>query len=356
MTFQPITPVAVLVAIAVLLIGIRMAALYRVLVRTGLGRYLRVVLRWSALTVAGLLLVLAAARPGLPHDSGGHANTKPAKSGATNANVFFVVDRSVDGRVEDYSDAKSRMSGIRSDIAALIDQYPRARFSVIAFASKASVDWPLSDDVWSLKPYVKGLSAYTDVAEDAMFSVNIAAANDVLRTQLDDATKQYKDSKNLVFYFGEGAGGSRVAQSGFDVSHGAIAGGAVLGYGSTTGGPIPMGFFNGGLAYMWDKQNNQAANSAINEDGLKAIAAELGVPYFHRDNSPITPVVPAVDLSSPAPGDTPVSGSMSVERTELYWVFTGLAAVLALGETYLTLREFRRNRIPRQVRPTHAAT
>ncbi|SPM33659.1 Secreted protein containing bacterial Ig-like domain and vWFA domain [Mycobacterium rhizamassiliense] len=349
MTFQPIAPVAVLIAIAILLVGIRMAALYRVLVRTGTGRYRRVVLRWSALTAAGLLLVLAAGRPGLPHDTG-QANAKPAKTGAANANIFFVVDRSVDGRVEDYADGKSRLSGIRSDITALIDQYPRARFSIIEFASKAGVDWPLSDDVWSLKPFVKGLSAYTEVPEDAMYQVNIAAANDVLRTQLDSATKQYKDSKNLVFYFGEGAGGSRTAQSGFDIAHGAIAGGAVLGYGTPAGGLIPMGFYNGNLVYMWDKQNNRAANSAINEDGLKAIAAELGVPYFHRDNSPITPVVPAVDLSSPAPGDTPVSGSVSVERTELYWLFTGLAAVLALGETFLTLREFRRNRIPRRVR------
>lgn len=327
-----------------------MAALYRVLVRTGTGRYRRVVLRWSALTAAGLLLVLAAARPGLPYDSAGQANTKPANNGSANANIFFVIDRSVDGRVEDYADSKSRLSGIRSDVAALIDQYPRARFAIIAFASKAGLDWPLSDDVWSLKPYVKGLSAYTEVSEDAMFAVNIAAANDLLRHKLDQATEQHKDSKNLVFYFGEGAGGSRVAQSGFDIAHGAIAGGAVLGYGSSAGGPIPMGFFNGNLAYMWDTQNDQAANSAINEDGLKAIAGELGVPYFHRDNSPITPVVPAVDLSSPGPGDTPVIGSMSVERTELYWLFTGLAAALALGETFLTLREFRRNRTPRRVR------
>ena len=51
-------------------------------------------------------------------------------------------------------------------------------------------------------------------------------------------------------------------------------------------------------------------------------------------------------LPGPGPADTPVSGSMSVERTELYWVFTGLATALVLAEIYLTLREFRRNRIP----------
>ncbi|WP_421843931.1 hypothetical protein [Mycobacterium sp.] len=76
---------------------------------------------------------------------------KQSTEAKVGANVFIVVDRSLDGRVEDYDDAKSRMSGIRSDIIALTDQYPRARFALISFASKATLDWPLSDDVWSFK-------------------------------------------------------------------------------------------------------------------------------------------------------------------------------------------------------------
>ncbi|WP_421843929.1 hypothetical protein [Mycobacterium sp.] len=158
--------------------------------------------------------------------------------------------------------------------------------------------------------------------------VNVGAADDLLRTKLDEATKHYRDSKNLVFYFGEGAGGSRAAQAGFDIPRGAISGGAVLGYGTQAGGPIPQGYVDGKLIYMWDERADQAANSGLNEDALKAIAVELGVPYFHRDTGLITPVVPAVDLTDP--GGSPVIASSTVERTELYWVFTGLAAALAL--------------------------
>lgn len=352
MTFQPILPAAALIAIAAVLIVIRMVALYRVLVRAGTGRYLHVVLRWGGLTAAGLLLVLAAARPGLgPSDSRGQAQSKPAGSPTANANVFFVIDRSVDSRVEDYVDHTSRMSGIRSDIEALMDEYPRARFAVIGFASKASLDWPLSDDVWSLKPLIKGLSAYIEVPPDAMFQVNAAAANDVLRDKLTEATQWYPGSKNLVFYFGEGAGGSRAPQGGFDLPQGAIAGGAVLGYGTAAGGPIKQGWVNGNLSYMSDPQTNGPAISGINENTLKAIASELGVPYFHREGGPITAVVPAVDLTSgQRSNDSAVVASIAMERTELYWVFTGLATALALGEIYLTLREFRRNRVSRTTR------
>jgi Ca-activated chloride channel homolog len=350
MTFQPIVSVAMLVGIAAVLIIVRMFALYRVLVRTGSGRYLRVVLRWSGLTAAGLLLVLAAARPGLePSDNAARADNKPQAARSVNANVFFVVDRSVDSRVEDYIDGKSRMSGIRDDMEALVDQYPQARFAVISFASKAKMDWPLSDDVWSLKPRVEGMSPYTDVSADAMFTVDAGAAKDLLRDKLAQASRLYPDSKNLVFYFGEGAGGSRAAQSSFDLPSGAVAGGAVLGYGTPAGGPIRQAFVNGDLIYMGDAATNGPAISRIDDKTLKAIAADLGVPYFHRDGSPITPVIPAVDLTSDTAGDSPVVSSIAVERTELYWVFTGLAAVLILIEVYLTVLEFRRNRLPRKV-------
>jgi Ca-activated chloride channel homolog len=350
MTFQPIVSVSMLIGIAAVLIVVRMFALYRILVRTGSGRYLRVVLRWSGLTAAGLLLVLAAARPGLePSDNAARADNKPSATRSVDANVFFVVDRSVDSRVEDYIDGKSRMSGIRDDMAALVDQFPRARFSVISFASKAKMEWPLSDDVWSLKPRVEGMSPYTDVSADAMFTVNAAAANDLLRDKLAAASRLYPDSKNLVFYFGEGAGGSQASQGSFDLPSGSVAGGAVLGYGTPAGGPIRQAYVNGDLVFMGDPQTNGPAISRIDDKELKAVAGELGVPYFHRDGSPITPVIPAVDLTSESSADSPVVASIAVERTELYWVFTGIAAVLLLVEVYLTLLEFRRNRLPRKV-------
>lgn len=157
MSFDPIVSPVLLFVLGGLLIVIRMAALYRVLVRTGTGHYRKVVLRWSGLTLAVLLLVLAAARPGF--DLGDdHPAEQPKGSLAVdpNLNVFFVVDRSVNSRVEDFGDRESRMAGIRADIASLIDEYPRARFAVIAFASKAGVDWPLSDDAWSLQSMIRG--------------------------------------------------------------------------------------------------------------------------------------------------------------------------------------------------------
>ncbi|WP_142304860.1 VWA domain-containing protein [Mycobacterium avium] len=339
-------PVWLLIIIAVVLTGVRMTALYRVLVRTGPGRYRPVVLRWSGLTLAVLMLVVAAARPGLESKDahrGDRPPTSPAASTA-NLNVVFVIDRSVDSRVEDFADHTSRMAGIRDDVAALIDQYPRARFSVIEFASKAREAWPLSDDAWSLKPLIAGLSSYTEVPEDAMYQVDAGAANDTLHNTLTLARNQHQGSKNVVFYLGCGASGSRAPQTGFTLGD-LVAGGAVLGYGTRAGGPIPRGFIGGNLTFMADQQSGAPLVNSIGEDTLQALAGELGVTYYHRDKGQsISAVIPSV-TAQPSPDAAALLASQTVERTELYWLFSLLAAALVAAEIYLTARDYRRARL-----------
>jgi Ca-activated chloride channel family protein len=345
MTFEPVLPVAVLIAIAAVVSAIRVMTLRRVLERAGRGCRMRVVARWSGLTLAVLLVVLAAARPGFP--AGNARSLSVASAAGSNLDVFFVVDRSVNSRVEDFGDQKSRMAGIRGDMSALIDQYPRARFAVISFSSRALVDWPLSDDVWSLKPRVAGLSPYPSAQPDAVYQVNAAAASDMLRYKLYQASQQFPRSKNLVFYFGEGAAGSRVPQGEFDLGSAKVAGGGVLGYGTPAGGPIPEEVVNGNVFHAVDAQTGTVLNSPVNESALTAIADQLGVPYFHRESGqPITTVMPQV--SANGNDNIAVISSGVADRTELYWLLTMPVAVLILVEMFLIIRLFLRNRLARR--------
>lgn len=351
MTFYPALPALTLLIIGAVLLAIRMVALYRLLLRTEPGRYRRVAMRWSGLTVAVILLLIAAGRPGFDHDRGSYSvDLNPVAKVDPNLNVFFVVDRSVNSRVEDFGDGKSRMSGMREDIRALIDEYPRARFALISYASKASMDWPLSDDAWSLQSMVKGLSPYTRVAPDAIYQANPVAARDLLRDKADDAAATFAGSKNLVFYFGEGAPNSRAASGSFGVDRGKVAGGAVLGYGTPAGGPIPAGWMDGKKGYQSDPSGNGAAlNSTLDEPRLKGIAAQLNVPYFHRQSGqPIGGVLPPLDQSATVRHDGHKVTTQLLERREMYWAFTLMAAVLLLAEITLTIREYRRNRMSRR--------
>jgi Ca-activated chloride channel homolog len=311
MTFQPVLPPVILIVISVAVIVTRLITMGQLMKTTRWAT----VWRWSGLTLAVLLVLLAAARPGIEPRG---QEAAASKQSGRNTNVFLIVDRSVNSRVEDYGDGQSRMSGIRADIAALIDRYPQARFAVIAFASRPSLDWPLSEDAWSLEPTVARLSPH-DGAPDDSSQVNAAAAANVLRYQLIAAGQQYPDSESLVFYFGSGAGGSRAPQGEFDPLPGSVDGGAVLGYGA-----------------------------ALNEPGLRRIAEQLGVPYAHREEGqPFTQAAPSPDSAAQS-AESPAATSGVVERTELYWVFTLLAAVLLLFEIYLTVREFRRTRMARR--------
>ncbi|GAS91304.1 vWA domain-containing protein [Mycolicibacterium brisbanense] len=350
MTFDPIVAPIALFGLGALLIVIRMVALYRVLVRTGTGQYRKVVLRWGGLTLAVLMLVFASARPGFDLD-GDHPAEQPKGASAVdpNLNVFFVVDRSVNMRVQDFGDRQSRMAGVRADISSLINEYPRARFGLVSFASKAAVDWPLSDDAWSLQSLVHGLSPYTLVAPDAMYQADPTAARDELRKQLEAAAGRFKDSKSLVFYFGSGDAGTRATSESFDLPDKAVSGGAVLGYGTSAGGPVPQGWVGGTKVYQNDPGTGAPLNSTLDESTLKKIAGELGVPYFHREaGQSITAVLPAVDPVAGSDDENPLHASKLVERRELYWLFTMLAAALVLGEIVLTIREFRRNRMSRK--------
>lgn len=311
MTFQPVLPTVVLLVVAVVVIALRLLTMGRLYATAG-GRW-STVWRWSGLTLAVLLILIAAARPGVEH---GERGATAAARSADNTNVFFIVDRSPDSALEDHAENQSRMSAIRNDIQSLIDQYPGARFAMIAFASRPSLDWPLSEDAWSLRPEVARLTPYpaSANAEDA----NAAAAANVLRYQLIGAGQQYPDSESLVFYFGSGAAGSRAPQGQFDPTAGSVDGGAVFGYGA-----------------------------ARNEQGLRAIAEQLGVPYVVRDDGrAIAEAAPGRGTPEPTAGASTPSGL--ADRTELYWVFTLLASVLLLFELFASIRDIRRTRLARR--------
>ena len=306
MTFSPVVPPVVLITIAAAVVVLRLYTM-RHLARSASQRW-TTVWRWSALTLAVVLMLIAAARPAI---GGSHGSEASSPNDAT-ANVFLIVDRSADSAVTDYGAGRPRIAGIRDDVAALVDRYPRARFALITFASRSSLEWPLSEDDWSLRPVVAAVNPYPD---DAVGEVNAAAAANILRYQLIAAAQRSPGAQNLVFYFGSGAPSSRVPQGEFDPPPGSVDGGAVFGYGATR-----------------------------NDPGLQRVADQLGVPFMPRDAAQ-----PVADVAPDADGVSSVQSTVDApDRTDLYWVFTMVAAVLLLFECYLTLREFRTSRVARR--------
>jgi hypothetical protein len=255
-------------------------------------------LRRSGLVVAAVLLLIAVFRPTL----GDGAPSVTSVAGERAPNIFLIVDRS--------AEMSSRMALARDDINAVIDRYPDARFSLISFDARPSLDWPLSADSWSLRAIVAAADSYprgTDVM------TNAGAASTVLRYQLISALQQYPRAENLVFYFGAGAPDSTAPQREFQIPENSVDGGAVFGYGA------------GGAAV------------------LQAVADQLGVDHLQREQiQSVAEVIP-----DPAEVEQRTDNASASSGFELYWVLAGIAALLILVELYHALRHLRRTRLDR---------
>lgn len=304
MTFDPVMPGIVLAVAAATLLALRAVAL---LPAARAGR--TSVARWAVTTVALLLLVLAAARP-VTGSAAGEQNAQRPQEGA---NIYFLVDRSSDSAIPDFGDVP-RIAAMRSDIEEVIRAHPDARFAIIGFAARPSIDWPLSADAWSLQPAVDALTPYPGIDST---EVNAAAAANVLRYQLISSGQQFPQAENLVYYLGSGAGESTVPQGVFDTPR--IDDGAVLGYGTGPG-----------------------------EARLREIAAQLGLPYVPRRDGAELPSARAPESGTATATDP----ATAPQPTELYWVLTMLATALLLVEIYLTTRDLRRTRAVRRQAPS----
>lgn len=302
MSFSPVVPSVLLILIAAVIVVARVVALHRIRpkdrTRSAIGR-------WCGLSVAAALLLIAAARPVLGEDLA----ASPAV-GAREPNVFLVLDRSADMALPG-SDGRARMAAARDDAEQLIARHPAARFAVIGFADRPSLDWPLSADTWSLRPVLAAAMPYPGTPE-TVDQTNVGAADNVLRYQLISAVQQYPRALNLVYYLGAGAPESEAPQRAFELPEGSVDGGAVLGYSA-----------DGGAA-------------------LQAVADQIGLPYRSRvDNTPLAEALPQRDTQAVEAAPP----SLLAGRTETYWLPAAGAAVLLLIELFLVLREFRRTRL-----------
>jgi Ca-activated chloride channel family protein len=142
-TFLPVAPWPVLL---VLLVAALAAVWWNPTSRTVPGESRAT--HWR-LTAAVLLLGLAAVRPAVPGEQ--------VDTSAANLNVYFVVDTTSSIIAEDYADERPRVQGVASDIAAIAEALPGARYSVVTFDQDARVRLPLTTDTTALDAAVETL-------------------------------------------------------------------------------------------------------------------------------------------------------------------------------------------------------
>jgi Ca-activated chloride channel family protein len=354
MTFNPVLPwwlMAALAAVLALGVGTALARARPARARPGGDRSDKAEFHgWLFRGGLVLLLLLAAARPGIP------GGTVPAA--ASELDVFFVVDTSSSIVAEDYSAAgkpgagehPARLDGVRQDIRTIAGELAGARYSVITFDSGTVVRMPLTADTSALDTVVSVLGPQiTSYSEGS----SVTAAGTVLAERLEAARDRHPERPRLVFYFGDGEQTSAAAPRAFGVDPSLVSGGAVLGYGTADGGRMKIN--SGDPArpaadyIVAPGGGGEAAVSRIDEQKLQDIARGLAVPYVHR----VAGDASAPMLQKARPGTLERTGDSLEGRNELYWLPALAAFLLALRETLLVFRQLQELRPVRS--PSRAA-
>lgn len=343
MSFLPILPAWIFWPLAALLLG---AAVVLVLRGTVLrGTVLSGTVKKGTVSAAArtarwrfaalvLLVVIAAARPSVVGGNDPVATTE--------LNVFFVVDTSPSSAAEDYDGNQTRITGMKSDINAIGAELAGARFSLISFDNVAKTVLPLTTDATALRTMTAVLSARSVYASKGS---SVSSAKGELAARLAAAEKTHPERPRLVFYLGDGEQTSAQAPEPFAAGTGLIDGGAVLGYGTSTGGKMRENGFDPERPgpYIMDKSTDiyRPAVSVLDEVSLQAIATQLGVPYLHRENaSDLSAVMKDASPRAATTVDGAAGDNVGAGRLEGYWVFAMAAFGMALWELVIYGRAY----------------
>jgi Ca-activated chloride channel family protein len=267
------------------------------------------------------LVLVAALRPALP--------STDIRVDASALDVYFVVDTTSSVMARDYEGGTSRLTGVRADLRGVAQQLPGARFSLITFDADTTTRLPLTSDAGALAS-----AADTLRPETSAFSrgSSVTVARDAVRQSLERGRESHPDRPRILFYLGDGEQTASTQPPPFTLDGDLVNGGAVLGYGTKTGGPM-LSTGDRESGDIIDPATKQPAISTIDEQQLAAIADQLGVPYLHRttpdDGAGIVDAVQLKAMAAVRTADT--TGTVS-GRTEVYWVALLLLSLLAAWE------------------------
>lgn len=269
MTWRPLLPWAVLLLVGLVGTGACVLGLLRASPTTSsrVGWAARMVMVWA--------LVAIAAQPS-------STTTVPVGTATSNVDVLLVVDRTGSMAAQDWNGDQPRLDGVRADIATLVEALPGVRWSVLAWDSQAVRTLPFTSDAHALTSWTASLrqeiTAYSGGSQ-------IDRPLEKLTEVIADEAERRPQALQYVVILSDGESTLDGPTTSFRGLRDHVAGGAVLGYGTNTGGQ--MRSYNGAVdpdpdaPWITDDAGAPAV-SRIDEQVLTAVADQLGVPYLHR--------------------------------------------------------------------------
>lgn len=203
----------------------------------------------------------------------------------TNIDILFVVDTTISMVAEDYNGDNPRLDGVRADIISIAEAFPGARYSIINFDNLATRLLPYTEYIDPLVTTVNNLRVQTEYYANGTSLNTPIKEMEVALNRDPDATND--PSYHIVFFISDGEENTNKKLESYSGLAENIEYGAVLGYGTSSGGKMKAEAYIGSgeeadYIYYYDSSfNYRAAISKIDESNLNQIADDMGVEYYH---------------------------------------------------------------------------
>jgi len=207
----------------------------------------------------------------------------------SDTNILFVIDTSVSMKALDYDGNKERFEGVINDCCYIVDELSSCKFSIITFGDTAKRITPFTYDTDIIQAELRSIKLEDEVYAKGT-SINIV--KDVLEDTLKDEQKRQKENSETVIFFisdGEITKEGEVLESFSEFSK-YISNGAILGYGTTSGGKMksktssdPNSKFY--YIYYYEDHKMTTAISKIDEKNLKKLASDFKIDYIQMSKT-----------------------------------------------------------------------
>ena len=192
----------------------------------------------------------------------------------SNLDVAFVVDTTISMWAEDHKGG-TRIDGVRSDIRTIMEALPGSSFSLITFDNGAQILTPYTQDIIAVEDMLDDLSM-PSYATSQGSSLN--TSYEALHMMVESAARKEGERKTVVFLFSDGETTNGAELMSFRDLGKLIDSGAVLGYGTESGGAM----YYPGRGYIRNNTDGEPARSRIDETALRQISGDLSVPYINE--------------------------------------------------------------------------
>ena len=271
-------------------------------------------------------------------------------SPVSNVEIYLVVDRTGSMAAEDWAGGPgagggTRLDGVKSDLTAIRDAWPQARFCILALDGAAARELPLTSDLGAVTAWIGSLQQ--EITQRSQGS-SLERILPLLVQTLDRAKEKNPEDARLVYILsdgeatddGQGAADASAAGATWAKAGELTDGGAVLGYGTASGGM--MRSFDGSSTpgsgkYILDPDTGKPAVSVPDTRALASVAEALGVPYFQRTGG--SDDVPTGDFTRQDVNAVLTDGREKKNRVRyLTWPLGIAASALAIWELVALIR------------------